>query len=102
MYICEMLHLMSGQVGRQTGEWAGEQAGGLGPGTGRHVSAGRHTSVGRWANVGRWASGLASEHGQVSEWVGKQAGERVWAGEQAGEWAGGLGLGMGRWASMGR
>src|SRR6266481_6103851 len=90
MYICEMLHLMSSQVGRRTDEWAGEQAGGLGPGmgrhtsAGRHVSAGRHTSVGRWANMGRWASGLASEHGQVSEWVGEQAGEQVWAGEWAG------------------
>ena len=72
MYICEMLHLMSGQVGRRTGEWAGEQAGGLGPGTGRHASAGRHVSVGRWANVGRWASGPASERGQVSEWVGER------------------------------
>src|SRR6266481_7147035 len=102
MYICEMLHLMSSQVGRRTGEWVGEQVGGLGPGTGRHASAGRHASVGRWANVGRWASGPASERGQVSEWVGEQAGERVWAGERAGERAGGLGPGIGRWASVGR
>src|SRR6266481_864534 len=108
MYICEMLHLMSGQVGRQTGEWPGEQADGLGPGmgrhasVGRHASAGRHASVGRWANVGRWASGLASECGQVSEWVGEQAGEQVWAGERSGEQAGRLGLGTGRWASVGR
>ena len=97
-----MLHLMSGQVGRRTGEWVGEQAGRLGPGMGRHMS------VGSWANMGRWASGLASERGQVSEWVGKRAGEQVWEGEQvwAGEWAGeqvgGLGPGTGRWAGIGR